>query len=607
MKKITVFLLAVLLFAGCAPKTDPNGTAVSTDPSVLLEPTFPESAYYIPDSAAEIQSAGAVKAYQPDAEGTEQLMALNGDVLLLGRKLNLFSGDTHMISAAVDMDFTDMSCSILQISECGIACYLERDRSIVILDDHLRENGRTELPEEMVGMPQISPDFQTVYYCTDSEIRKIDLKTGVSSLLKRQEVHWQGLIGTCFDGKMLLCLAAPEDELPYTAVISAENGTLKGKDESLWALDSWGSRYFAARGDGIVRELIFGTAGEEAQTVNLPDPEQVWPAPDMDSAVSAEMTEEKTFFRLYNLKSGLKTAEISLDGKYEIASICAGTQYVWILARAPETDTQLLFRWEPALSAAGESEVYISQRYTLETPNEQKLKECRKNADEIAARYGVDIQFLGEVAEPEDEYTYLPEHQPRAIQKALNTLNAAMGRFPENFFVRLAEGTPSEKLHIGIVRSMTHQCAGLQYWIDGNCYIMLAVGDRLEQTFYHETCHVLDTFIFNHSLAYDEWDSLNPEGTEYLYAYTYGYNVELPEQEEEDPPFLDNYSMCYPNEDRAQIFAYSMLETGKNAFGTPILQAKLRQICLGIRDAFGWEEEPAVLPWETYLQDPLAP
>jgi hypothetical protein len=50
-----------------------------------------------------------------------------------------------------------------------------------------------------------------------------------------------------------------------------------------------------------------------------------------------------------------------------------------------------------------------------------------------------------------------------------------------------------------------------------------------------------------------------------------------------------------------------MTEGHASVFSTPALQAKLQQICKGIREAFLLEGSTAPLPWEQYLFTSLAP
>jgi len=134
------------------------------------------------------------------------------------------------------------------------------------------------------------------------------------------------------------------------------------------------------------------------------------------------------------------------------------------------------------------------------------------------------------------------------------------------------------------------------------------MGRGSEKALYHELCHLIDTQVFSESNAYDEWDRLNPRDFEYDYDYL--TNLERTSQEylqDHCRSFIDMYSMSFPKEDRARIMEYAMTEGNEHLFRSPMLQAKLALLCIGIREAFQLENCEDPLPWEQYLQNPLKP
>ena len=141
----------------------------------------------------------------------------------------------------------------------------------------------------------------------------------------------------------------------------------------------------------------------------------------------------------------------------------------------------------------------------------------------------------------------------------------------------------------------------------GDHYIVLSIGPEMEQYFYHELCHALDAYVYGGSLIYDDWGLLNPKGFEYFGTYQ---NWEVAEDDPnlvgDSRAFLDGYSMTFAREDRAQVFAFAMLEGNEELFEAPALQKKLEQMCLAIRETYGWEKLEQVLPWEQYLIVPEA-
>ena len=59
--------------------------------------------------------------------------------------------------------------------------------------------------------------------------------------------------------------------------------------------------------------------------------------------------------------------------------------------------------------------------------------------------------------------------------------------------------------------------------------------------------------------------------------------------------------MSYPKEDRARILEYAMTPGHSEYFRSPQMQAKLSQLCQGIREAYGLKKQKEAFLWEQYL------
>ena len=66
------------------------------------------------------------------------------------------------------------------------------------------------------------------------------------------------------------------------------------------------------------------------------------------------------------------------------------------------------------------------------------------------------------------------------------------------------------------------------------------------------------------------------------------------------------YSMSFPKEDRARIMEFAMTEGNAACFQSKTMQAKLKLLCQGIREAFGLRKSPETFLWEQYLNESLA-
>ena len=144
---------------------------------------------------------------------------------------------------------------------------------------------------------------------------------------------------------------------------------------------------------------------------------------------------------------------------------------------------------------------------------------------------------------------------------------------------------------------------GLQYWDENsNTYLCLAANqEQFIQTACRELFHIIDSRVLTFCKAYDDWNKLNPKGFSYGSSAASYQWLDGPER-----AFPDAASMTYPKEDRARIMAYSMMRGNESVFESDTMQKKLRQLCLGIREAFGLKKSTDTFLWEQYLKEPIA-
>ena len=202
-------------------------------------------------------------------------------------------------------------------------------------------------------------------------------------------------------------------------------------------------------------------------------------------------------------------------------------------------------------------------------------------------------------------YTAVSEYRVSKLKDGVEALVALLEQFPADFLEQSAKSSADKKLHIALVQSLTGSIASdtpvdavdVQFRDDsGRIYIMVALGDSLPYGFYHGLGHVIDARVLSKCSAFDNWNSLNPKG----FDYDYSYNLNAAREDEEIPEaFLNLFSMSFPTEDRATLFAHAMLGGNEDYFQSAAIQKKLRTLCNGIGQAF--ERTEPDLPWEQYL------
>lgn len=520
------------------------------------------------------------------------------------------------VSAELVGDISPDSGSV-QIQSKRIGYYCAAENSIVILDSKLQVHEQIALPEDMVGNPVLSTDLSEAYYCTQNQIRALDLRSGISRLLRQRECQSQTVKKVLLSDGLLQCFVVEEGQDGYTDFISTQTGETVATDQELAWINTWENRFFCQRLDGTVLESVFGTQGDIIQSISPDDEEaSLYSVLSIDSVLTASKADaDGVALELYNLSSGKKTSATQLGNMGSVSAFTAAPdgQYLWFLSRDSAQGGQYLCRWDVQASAVKSLTIYTGTRYTAEDPDTEGLQKCSMIGQNLETQYGVTLHLNEGLVETEI-YGFEIEYQVPALLKGLEELEKALSLFPEGFLKTVAQGTKNRQLHIALVRSISCEDASMpedtrsvQYWDGGSTYIVLAISDNMQRDFCQALYYALDTYVLANSVKLDAWSTLNPEGFAYDENYEdYLNRGETEYLQESDRAFIDSFSMTYAREDRAQIFAYALTEGNASYFSTPVMQAKLQQLCVAIRDAFDWKKDARSFPWEQYLAESLA-
>ena len=610
MKRLTVILLVLLMLCGCTPS--PNAGTADPTPGA----TAPTVELYDPESYIEEETNGAVRAYPLDGYNADGFCFMGQNIILFSQDehvnlttLHLLQGETLGEVRSLTLDCTVYpSDAHLRVSGDTLGYYNMEENSVVLINADLTEARRIRLPDDMQDIPVLSPDMQTLYYCLGNEIRALDLNNGISRLLKQHTCRTQSIVDVHFGGTVLEVYTVGENGEDRVVFISAENGETLGSDENLLNLYSNSSSYILQRQDGTVQELLVGKLEQELQAIHPIAEEFVFEALSINALVAGG----KHNLNLYDLSSGRLTAAVSLGEGVAVRSAAPapGGNYIWVHGFDSQADCHTLYRWDLSATEKNNDTSYLAPRYTADNPNTAAIADCQKRADQIGSKYGVVIHVDSTLPVPEN-YSFVSEHQSEALDEALTRLDYLLSQFPAGFFTKMAAVNKSGGIHIGLVRDLydiadgpVPDGYGLHYTVSGNHHIALRIGPDLGSATYHEICHALDAFVYSGSKAFDLWDQLNPEGFVYLSSYkNYDVSGDDPLLLGETQAFVDGYSMTFAKEDRARLFEMAMTDGNQGLFAAPIMQAKLKQLCLGIREAYDWEKEEIDLPWEQYLTE----
>ena len=591
MKKYLSLLLALLLLlAGCA-----NEEGEPTETTVPVE-TMP-AGYYVENSQLESVTAGAVRQYAlPGAEykwikcvGDRVLLAENSDPA----QLCLLAEENGIPVATLEiMEFSDNSEAVFN----GYAYYDQVTHSVIYLDPQLKQTQSISLTADATN-PIISRDGNQIFYRVGNEIRAIDVARNISRLVKTQNSEKQNLVGTCFDGKLLICEPENADGNVDTQYISTENGQTLVIDNTIQTLFTYEDHYLLERMDGIVLQRITGTLNGEARQLNVDDASLVG-ALEIGGAVGYSSTENGLVLNYYDLASGKKTASVTLPGFAEPKSVIADrwSGCVWILAGDPSGSGHVLLRWNIKGATTPDENSYIGTLFTIENPDMESINGFSDRISALDKKYGVRIRVWKDAVGSPGNHALVPEHQPIAIAHMLDQLESVLAEFPKSFISK----SISSKVRICLVRSIDGETKGLQYWSGKYAFIALSTGADIRAEFLKAFGSVIDSHVLGNSPKYDYWNTLNPSG------FLYGGAIDESLTTGENRFFVDVQSMQSGTMDRSRVIWQAMMPENAEMFSGETMQKKLTMLCKAIRDAWNLEKSKDTYPWEQYLEKSIA-
>ena len=296
-----------------------------------------------------------------------------------------------------------------------------------------------------------------------------------------------------------------------------------------------------------------------------------------------------------------------------------GTDLVWsgywdgyFFTDTIDGDCRLMF-WDPALETQGEDLALTPEE---ESQKAQPVLEdaLYQRAEALSERFGVKILIGEQCASDYSHYNTYHLTDPTFVSEALDILETAMSRYPEGFFRQLFHG-PFKYIQIELVGALmlkegTENQPGdaAAFVQEREGYLMIPMNGFLlrHDTVYHEFSHVVDRRLgwdaqIREDALYSEenWLALHPEGFAYTMSYT-----DIPEETLrylETGYFDYEYSMTYPTEDRATLFAAFMNPSPLLEERTG-MQEKMDYYAHCIRDCFDTTGWPELTAWEAALE-----
>ncbi|MBR2936938.1 MAG: hypothetical protein IKB80_00360 [Oscillospiraceae bacterium] len=600
MKRLMLILLAVLLLAGCGKKkTGPQPT--ESDPNIP-----PPVTLYIPGSNVEKKTDGAVRLYGLEDDSYFGISNMGSHLLVMGNKgLTVLTGEDGQVRATLQTDAV-LAGTVKDIAPTGVAYYQPTSRVVTVLNPQLQVAGKMELPKEIVGDPCISIVKNEVFYSTGSELRALNMTTGISRLLRQQTASTQTLLGAYFDGTVLLCRITDADGDVSTEYISAETGQTLAHGREDTALLTVGDRYIAQWQEGVLQQTAFGVRGEAPQSLQILPPAAETKdgravIPGANRVVDHVMTETGLELICYDLNSGKRIGRTVLPGVRAPIAFSGDGSDIYMLATDTEKTCHALYRWNVAKSGTGEETVYTGPLYTAENPDTEGLAQSRALADTYQTQYGVKLLLWQDAVKVTGGHTLTPEYHPQIINGMLEKIKPVLEQFPEKFLLKTVE---AGWIRIALVRDIAGDADWAQFWDGKDCWVILSAESDIASCLLQGIAYGVDAHVLGNSREFDTWAELNPKGFDYTYsAHVVGNTNYLTEGKR---AFADLQSMTYPNEDRCRIFYYACLPQRAELFSSPVMQAKLLRLCKGIREGYNLQKRTETFAWEQYLETSLA-
>ena len=265
MTKILFSFLMCLMLLGCSaqippPETTPPEQLLPSDPVSVPEPIVLQ----------ELEPLENLQRFSPDCDAAALLASDNTLILLSGNPTTLtaFDADTLRLlgthSAGI---FLTPENATLQILDNGISYFNGASMETVVLDHCLQQIRSIPAPEDLSGMPLLSRNGATLYYCTPTALRSMELATGISRILKESSYPVQSITGLLMEDTILQLSITDHGNQWHTLFLSAENGQLLQDCSDNILPQTHGNSYFLHTPEAGFHSILFGCSGEDPRVL----------------------------------------------------------------------------------------------------------------------------------------------------------------------------------------------------------------------------------------------------------------------------------------------------------------------------------------------------
>ena len=355
MKKWIVWLLVCLLLAGCGAQELPE-EETTLPPETTLASAPPQ--LYVADSAEEVASEGALRAYALESDLTHQVFPAENGVFLVtngGGKtiLRLYKGENLELVAEKEVSTAKDGSWKVHTKGNAFSCYEEESRTYTFFNAALQETGKVVIPEDAVGATVLSADLQRIYYVTETAIRIWDRSTNTPRPLREGTAGTNVLVGLLHEDTQL-CYARTLNQAVTYLTVDAQTGQIISESEEEPVLNTGADTYYNLTDEN---KLVFGKTDDDAATcLELPDGREILEIHKESGLVLARRSGEPQTLLCVDLTSGKKVAQITLPDGFAptILTFDKDGNQVWLLQGSR------LLCWQTEKSSVEEDNVYTA-------------------------------------------------------------------------------------------------------------------------------------------------------------------------------------------------------------------------------------------------------
>lgn len=231
---------------------------------------------------------------------------------------------------------------------------------------------------------------------------------------------------------------------------------------------------------------------------------------------------------------------------------------------------------------------------TIDKKNDLLRKEIEKEFS-VFVKYGSETEGykVGGVSTT-------PITDPNVISSKLNDLYNTLSLYPEGIFKEIKDG--GIPLTIYLVNNYSER--GITGVTDSSYeYANISIASIYDFTdsFYHESYHYMERYMFKKKANFNSWDSLNPEGFEWN---TIDGSLSYSNTFVESAPFVNNYAQTSSAEDRASTFEYMMSNTKASCLNKDnTVWYKATYIAMTMESVFDSVDSDTIEYWERFIKD----